>query len=70
MVVNVQNTGTGTLNWSATPLQNWISLSTSSASITTGLTPINVTVARSSLSAGSYSGQITSRQTEDLRLST
>ena len=59
MVVNVQNTGTGTLNWSATPLQNWISLSTSSASITTGLTPINVTVARSSLSAGSYSGQIT-----------
>jgi hypothetical protein len=58
MIVNVQNTGTGKLTWSATPSQNWISLSKTSDSITTGLTPINVTVTRSSLSSGSYSGQI------------
>jgi hypothetical protein len=59
MIVNVQNTGTGTLTWSATPSQSWISLSKTSDSVTTGLASINVTVARSSLSSGSYSGLIT-----------
>lgn len=57
IAMNVQNTGTGTLNWSAIPSQSWISLSKTSDSVT-GSESINVTVSRNSLSSGSYSGQI------------
>jgi len=56
---NITNSGEGTLEWTLTSDQNWLSVSPTSGSTTTESETINVTVDRSNLSDGSYSGTIT-----------
>ncbi len=50
------NTGTGTLNWTATRSADWISVSPTSG---TGNGIINIGIARTDLSPGTYSGTVT-----------
>ena len=56
---SITNSGDGTLEWSITDDQDWLSVSPSSGSTTTESETITVTVDRSGLSDGSYSGTIT-----------
>lgn len=60
IAITVSNNGGGTLLWTATANQSWISLAPGSGS-TTSSSPdlVTVTVNRSGLSAGSYSGTVT-----------
>jgi len=51
----VSNTGSGTLNWSASANQSWITIAPQSGS-NTGT--VNISVSRTSLSPGSYSGAV------------
>lgn len=52
----VNNSGSGTLNWSATGNQSWMSVAPSSG---TNTGTVNVTISKSGLSAGTYSGTVT-----------
>lgn len=54
----IQNTGTGTLTWSLTKNQTWITLSATSESTTSETDDIIVTVDRTGLTSGNYSGKI------------
>ena len=52
----ISNTGGGTLNWSVTDNRSWMSVSPTSGQ---NSGTINVTVSRSGLSAGTYTGTVT-----------
>lgn len=52
----VNNSGSGTLNWSAAGNQSWMSVAPSSG---TNTGTVNVTINKSGLSAGAYSGTVT-----------
>jgi Concanavalin A-like lectin/glucanases superfamily/Chitobiase/beta-hexosaminidase C-terminal domain/Viral BACON domain len=54
--INIVNTGSGNLNWSASSNQSWIKLSSSSG---TAAGSLNVSMLPSSLAAGSYLGTVT-----------
>jgi Fe-S cluster assembly iron-binding protein IscA len=56
---NITNTGQGVLSWSISDDQAWISVSPTSGSTTTETDPTQVTVDRTGLSAGDYSGTVT-----------
>jgi len=53
------NTGDGTLEWTITKNQDWLTVSTYSGTTTSENDQITVTVNRSNLSTGDYSGTIT-----------
>jgi formylglycine-generating enzyme required for sulfatase activity len=55
----ITNAGTGTLTWEITDDQPWLSVSPDSGSTTTEAEEITVTVSRTGLSAGNYSGTVT-----------
>ncbi len=58
--VTVTNTGNGTLDWSATDNQTWLSVSPSTGSLASGASQVvTVTVTSSSLAAGSYLATLT-----------
>ncbi len=57
--LEINNAGTGTLSWSATAADAWLSLSPASGSCSTTATPVTVGVNISGLAAGSYSSSIT-----------
>jgi uncharacterized membrane protein len=58
--VTVTNTGTNTLNWSATVDQSWLNASPSSGSLTSGASQVvTVTVTSAGLATGSYTGTVT-----------
>ena len=54
--LNILNTGAGTLNWTASKIQPWLSLSQTSGS---GPAPVTVTVATNGLAPGTYADTIT-----------
>ncbi len=56
---DITNTGPGTLTWSISDNQSWITVSPTSGSTTTGTDQITVTVNRSGVAAGSHSGTVT-----------
>jgi hypothetical protein len=56
--VNVSNAGVSTLSYSATTAQSWITLENATNSVTTDTKIIKVKVARTSLSPGSYTGDV------------
>ena len=56
---SITNSGGGTLEWSITDDQDWLSVSPTSGSTTTESETVTVTVNRSGQSDGSYSGTIT-----------
>lgn len=56
LAFQVSNSGNGSLNWSATANQSWLTLAPASG---TNTGTINATVNRSGLTFGSYSGEIT-----------
>ncbi|MBN1351134.1 hypothetical protein JXJ21_17065 [candidate division KSB1 bacterium] len=53
---NISNTGSGTLNWTATENESWITSVTPSSGTNTG--SVTVTVDRSGLSSGTYTGKV------------
>ncbi len=55
----ISNSGDGTLTWTISDNKTWISASPTSGSITTGDDSITVTIDRTGLSPGDYSGSIT-----------
>ncbi|WP_167618862.1 PKD domain-containing protein [Maribellus sediminis] len=57
-IFEITNAGSGTLSWSVSENLNWLTVSLSSGSTTTETNVITVTVNRSGLSAGTYSGVI------------
>ena len=58
-VLEIWNSGGGTLNWSVSDDANWLSLSPTSGSSTGEHGPVTVSVDISGMSAGSYSATIT-----------
>jgi len=54
--LNISNTGSGTLSWTATPDTTWLAASPSSA---TGNGTVSINVTTGALTAGSYTGTIT-----------
>jgi hypothetical protein len=56
--VNISNAGAGTLSYTATSAQSWITLENSTGSVTTDTKIVKVTVARINLSPASYTGNI------------
>ncbi|MBT8037962.1 MAG: M6 family metalloprotease domain-containing protein, partial [Verrucomicrobiae bacterium] len=56
---SINNSGGGTLNYSVSDNQTWLSLSVASGSITTGSDTVNLTYATSGLSSGNHSATIT-----------
>lgn len=54
--IQIANSGTGTLNWTATSNQSWLTVSTASG---TAPSTLSVSVSPASLSAGSYTGTVT-----------
>jgi len=55
----ISNIGNGTLTWNVSEDQSWISATPTSGSTTTQATQVNVTVDRSNLAAGTFTGTIT-----------
>jgi hypothetical protein len=56
----VQNSGGGTLSWSASDNASWLTLGTTSGSLASGASKsVQVSVASSSLAAGAYNGTVT-----------
>ena len=55
----ITNGGTGTLTWAVSDNQAWLSVSPTSGSTTTETDSVTVTVDRTGLSAGNYSGTVT-----------
>ena len=58
MTFNIENSGTGTLNWNISEDKPWLSISPNNGSTTTETDKITVTVDRTGLSDGDYSAQI------------
>jgi hypothetical protein len=56
--INVSNAGVGTLTYTATSAQSWITLENGTNSVTTDTKIIKITVSRAGLSPNSYSGDI------------
>jgi hypothetical protein len=56
--INVSNAGVGTLSYTATAAQSWITLENGTGSLTTDTKIIKLTVTRSGLSPNDYSGSI------------
>jgi hypothetical protein len=56
--INVSNTGVGTLTFTATASQSWITLEGANSSVTTDTKIIKVAIQRAGLSAGDYSGSV------------
>ncbi len=54
----ISNTGNGTLNWSLTPNQNWLSANPTSGSLTNESEIVTVNVDRSGLTPDTYNGSI------------
>ncbi|MBT3962200.1 MAG: hypothetical protein HOE96_10055, partial [Candidatus Marinimicrobia bacterium] len=54
----INNTGVNSLSWNASSSDSWISIETSSGTITTETGYTNISVNRADLSAGSYSGAV------------
>jgi len=59
LTFNITNSGCGSLTWSVSEALSWLSVSPISGTTTTESDQITVTVNRSALSAGNYSGTIT-----------
>ncbi|MCH8987454.1 MAG: PGF-pre-PGF domain-containing protein, partial [Chloroflexi bacterium] len=57
--LSVTNSGGGTLSWSVSDNQSWLSVSPTSGTTTTETDSVTVSVNRSGLSAGTYSGTLT-----------
>lgn len=55
---SIQNIGTGTLYWNITVSDSWLSVNNSSGTTTTETDQVTVSVNRSGLGPGSYSGQV------------
>lgn len=55
---SIRNSGTGKLSWTANTTTGWISLTPQSDSTTTEIDEIKVTINRSGLSPGNYSGDV------------
>ncbi|MBT7270560.1 MAG: hypothetical protein HN829_06705, partial [Candidatus Marinimicrobia bacterium] len=55
---DINNTGIGSLSWNASSSNNWISIETTSGTISTEPGYTNISVNRADLSAGTYSGSI------------
>jgi hypothetical protein len=56
--VNISNVGVGTLSYTATSAQSWITLENGTGSLTTDTKIVKVTVTRAGLSPNSYTGNI------------
>ncbi|OQX83402.1 hypothetical protein B6D60_10535, partial [candidate division KSB1 bacterium 4484_87] len=56
---SLKNDGSGTLSWTITDNKDWISVTPTQGSTTDETEAISVTVDRSNLAAGSYTGQVT-----------
>ena len=59
LVINISNNGGGSLNWNITDNQPWITISPVSGSTMAGVNPVDVTVSRDGMNAGTHSGLIT-----------
>ena len=57
--LTIRNTGTGTLVWTVTEDQPWLSVDPTSGSTTAESDEVTVTIDRTGLSAGEYSGTVT-----------
>jgi len=58
LTFDITNTGTGTLTWDVTPQEPWITVDPASGETTTETDTITVTVDRSGLSPGHYTGTV------------
>ena len=58
LTFNIYNTGTGTLRWSASSLQAWITVSPANDSTRTETDVVTVQVNRTTLTPSSYTGQV------------
>jgi hypothetical protein len=56
--INVSNTGAGTLSFTATAAQSWITLEGATGSVSTDIKVIKVKVSRGDLTSGNYNGSI------------
>ena len=56
---NISNIGNGTLTWEVNSDKSWITVNPTSGSTTTQTDPVTVTVDRSSLSPGTFTGTVT-----------
>jgi len=56
---NITNGGTGTLNWSNTDNQTWLSVSPTSGTTTTETDPVTVSINIAGLTSGTHTGTIT-----------
>ncbi len=56
--VTLSNTGTGSLTWSATTSDAWITVSPASGDISTNATTVTIKVNRNSLAPGNYNGTV------------
>ncbi len=59
LAFNITNIGTGTLIWNVSDNRNWIGVNPTGGSTTTESDPVAVTVNRSGLAPGAYSGTVT-----------
>jgi len=57
--LNVANTGTGTLNWSASDNATWLSVNPATGSTTTAATSVTVSINTAGLTANTYNAVIT-----------
>ncbi len=57
--LTIENTGTGTLDWTVSADRSWIGVSPASGSTATGTSPVTVTVSRAGQSPGTYTGTVT-----------
>jgi hypothetical protein len=56
--INISNAGVGTLSYTATTAQSWITLENGAGSVTTDIKIIKVKVARTGLTPGNYTGNV------------
>ncbi|MBC8197012.1 MAG: carboxypeptidase-like regulatory domain-containing protein [Candidatus Marinimicrobia bacterium] len=54
----ISNTGVGSLTWNASTSENWIDIETNSGTILSGNSNINISIIRTNLAVGTYSGNI------------
>jgi len=55
----ISNDGTGELNWTISPTESWVSITPTSGIVTTGSTPVTVTVNKTGMPYGNHSATIT-----------
>ncbi len=57
--IEIKNTGFGVMNWTSTPSNNWINLSSTSGNINAGdKSIINVSVSKNGLAPGNFNGSV------------